>query len=189
MKLLSVFFISLLFCVCSFAKSAVTEKWPEMSLFHLDGQWKNHNNEDFTMKDFEGKVVIMTMVYTSCQHTCPIITSKVKKLQRSLPRKLRKKVLIAMVSFDPENDTPAALGKYKKSRKFSDQWIFLTGKDKGIRELAAVLGVSFKKGESGGFSHSNIISVLNKKGEVVDQVTSLDESTKGLTLKIKSLLK
>lgn len=63
----------------------------------------------------------------------------------------------------------APLRAYRESRALDGQWILLHGDDVAVRELAALLGVKFKRGASGQFVHSNLISLLNLQGEIVHQ--------------------
>ena len=44
-----------------------------------------------------------------------------------------------------------------------------------VAELAARLGMKYRYGARGQFSHSNIITVLNPRGEIVRQQTGLNQ--------------
>jgi protein SCO1/2 len=66
----------------------------------------------------------------------------------------------------------------------------LRGNPDDTRELAALLGVNYRKDASGQFAHSNLITVLNGAGEIVFQQPGLNlppedviESLKGLRSK------
>ena len=75
-----------------------------------------------------------------------------------------------MVSIDPENDTPEVLKEYAKQNNISGEpWLFLRSDKESVRELANVLAVKYKKISPIVFSHSNIITVFNKQGEMVKQ--------------------
>ena len=185
-KSIGLFIVILAFSVTGFAKK---ESWPEMSVFHMKSKWKNEDGKDFQLKDFGGTPTVFAMVYTSCKHTCPMITSKVAQVQSQLPEKLKGKVQLALISFDPEQDTPENLNKYKKKRKLGKEWTLLTGTESGIRQLAAVVGVNYKKEKSGDFSHSNIVTLLDQNGEVVEQVKDLSKKTDKMSAKIIELLK
>jgi protein SCO1/2 len=75
-----------------------------------------------------------------------------------------------LVSIDPENDTPEVLKAYaKQNNMYGEPWLFIRSDKESIRELANVLAVKYKKISPIVFSHSNIISVFNKNGEMVDQ--------------------
>ena len=45
-----------------------------------------------------------------------------------------------------------------------------------VLELAALLGVKFKKDARGQFAHSNVLTVLNPGGEVVHQQVGLNQA-------------
>ena len=45
-----------------------------------------------------------------------------------------------------------------------------------MRELAALLGVNYRKDARGHYAHSNILTVLNPGGEIVHQQLGLNQS-------------
>ena len=51
----------------------------------------------------------------------------------------------------------------------------MSGKPDDVLELAALLGVKYKEDSNGQFAHSNVITVLNAKGEIVHQQIGLNE--------------
>jgi protein SCO1/2 len=164
-------------------------KWPPMSLFHLESTWINHNSKEIKMENLSGRPSIIAMVYTSCEHTCPMIIAKLIEIQKSIKEKERKNINLVLVSFDPDADTPKALSAYKKQRVLSDEWSLFTGKKTAIRSLAAILGVSYKEISKGVFSHSNVITLLNKNGEIISQIRELNEDIEDMSIKVKKLLK
>jgi protein SCO1/2 len=90
-----------------------------------------------------------------------------------LPEAQRAEARIVMVSFDTERDTPEALKAFRESRGLPDDWVLLHGGDDAVRELAALLGVKFKRETDGNFAHSNLITILSKDGEVAHQRAGL----------------
>ena len=52
-------------------------------------------------------------------------------------------------------------------------WTLMTGSDDQVLELAALLGVKYKRISDLDYSHSNIITVLNREGEIRHQQTGL----------------
>lgn len=46
----------------------------------------------------------------------------------------------------------------------SKDWILLHGNDDLVRTLTALLNVQYEKDADGNFSHSNLVSVLDKDG-------------------------
>ena len=140
------------------------------SIFLLDSKWQNQDGKELQLKDLKGKNLVFVMIFTSCQTACPILVADMQKIAAKIDPKKLKETIMVLVSIDPDNDTPAVLKKYATERKMvGDPWLFLTSDKESIRELANVLAVKYKKISPIIFSHSNIITVFNKKGEMVNQ--------------------
>lgn len=165
-----------------------SEPLPDMSIYHLDGEWTNQSGESLYLQDLAGKPVVAAMVYTSCVHTCSMMTSKVLDIQKQLQSSQPEGVTYALITFDSKGDTVEALNDYKMKRKLDDNWVLLRANDSNIRALAGVLGVNYKEVAEGEYSHSNIISLLDEKGVLVSQINGLNKSTDPLTEKLASLL-
>jgi cytochrome P450 len=73
-----------------------------------------------------------------------------------------------MISFDPERDTPAALGEIAATRHIdTSRWTLATADADTVRDIAALLDVQYRRLPSGEFSHSAVITVLSARGEIV----------------------
>lgn len=143
---------------------------PKESIFLLDSKWQNQNGKELQLRDLKGKNLVVVMIFTSCQTACPILVADMQKIAAKIDPKKSEETTMVLVSIDPENDTPEVLKKYAQERKMNDeQWTLLTSDKESIRELANVLAVKYKKISPIIFSHSNIITVFNKKGEMVHQ--------------------
>jgi protein SCO1/2 len=71
---------------------------------------------------------------------------------------------------DPELDTVEVLRDYRKQMKLEgDRWMLLRGEAEDVRELAAVLGFNYAASEANQIFHSNIVTVLSRRGEIVYQ--------------------
>src|SRR5690554_2361022 len=123
--------------------------------------------------------VAMVMIYTSCQAACPRLVADMRNIERQIPEDKKDQVQYVFVSIDPEVDTPERLKAFAIENKMdSDEWLFLRGSEEDTREFAAVLAVSYKRITPIDFSHSNIISVFDKKGEMVHQMEGLGVDSK-----------
>lgn len=158
-----------------FVSMFVVPTYSSDSLFELKTVWKNQEGQEITLKDFKGSPTLITMMYTSCIHTCPMIVSKVSAINDEIKKAKLKSVKIVMASFDEKNDTPSALKKYMAKRKLSDkEWTFLSPQSQAsARELSVLLGISYKKLDNKDFSHSNIITLLDKEGVPIAKIDSL----------------
>ena len=53
------------------------------------------------------------------------------------------------------------------------EWTLLNGKENVTLELAALLGVKYKKTSATDYAHSNLITIINPEGEVAYQQIGL----------------
>ncbi|MEW6196576.1 MAG: SCO family protein [Bacteroidota bacterium] len=148
----------------------------ENSIYQLDSKWKTETGKEISLSELSGKPQIMAMIFTSCTYACPIIVNDIKKIEAGIPKEKLGKVNFLLVSIDPERDTPETLMQFAKKQKLNpNRWKLLTADENSVSELAAVMGFKYKKEKDGSFSHSNIISVLDKNGEIAFQHFELNE--------------
>lgn len=158
----------------------------DLSIYNLPSKWMNQNGEHLEMKDLKGKVLVMVMIYTSCKAACPRLVADMRDIEARLPKNIKPKVQLVMVSIDPKVDTPSRLKAFSIENKMEgNQWLFLRSTEENTREFAAVLAVNYKKISPMDFSHSNIISVFNADGELAYQQEGLgvnsDETIEKIT--------
>lgn len=85
-------------------------------------------------RDLAGAPWFADFVYTTCEGVCPRLSAEMAKLGRRLGKPPPAKLV--SFSVDPAKDTPQALAAY--AERFSapaDDWLFLTGDVKSVREL------------------------------------------------------
>lgn len=137
----------------------------EESIYNLNSELLDENGKAVKLDKLRGKPVVISMAYTSCAYTCPLILAQMQQIEKKLAESGKKDVRFVLVSFDPEKDTPEVLKDYAKKKKLSGQWDLWTAKtDKVPREIASVLGIKYSKVEGGDYDHSFIITVLDKEG-------------------------
>ena len=173
-KFLFLLFFALMLFSCNEKKEEVVDNVntvPKESIFLLDSKWKNQEGKELQLRDLKGKNLVVVMIFTSCQTACPILVADMQKIAAKIDPKKTDETTMVLVSIDPDNDTPEVLKKYAEERKMdAKHWTLLTSDMESIRELANVLAVKYKKISPILFSHSNIITVFNKNGEMIKQV-------------------
>lgn len=173
-KFLFLLFFALMLFSCNEKKEEVVDNKntvPKESIFLLDSKWKNQEGKELQLRDLKGKNLVVVMIFTSCQTACPILVADMQKIAAKIDPKKTDETTMVLVSIDPDNDTPEVLKKYAEERKMdAKHWTLLTSDMESIRELANVLAVKYKKISPILFSHSNIITVFNKNGEMIKQV-------------------
>ncbi|MGO1584858.1 SCO family protein [Mesonia sp.] len=152
------------------------EELPGLSIYNLPTKWTTQDGKEIELKDLKGDVLVMVMIYTSCQASCPRLVADMRNIHKKVSDKANKETKYVFVSIDPEVDTPERLKAFAKENQMeSNEYLFLRGTKEDTREFAAVLAVSYKSISPMDFSHSNIISVFDKQGVMKYQKEGLGE--------------
>lgn len=160
----------------------------EHSLYHLEDELITHREDTVTLSDFSGDALILVMFYGNCTDVCPILIQDVWRLYQSLDADIRKEIQIAAITFDYQNDTPGVLRNYAQREKLDlPNWHFLTGERSSIRHLAMMLGVQYRQRSDGMFEHSNLITVLDRKGQIARRIEGLGQPVEEASDFIKSI--
>lgn len=135
------------------------------SIYDLDIPLIDADGRRASPSDLRGRVVVASMIYTSCTAICPGIAEDMKAIERRLPAAQRAAVSFALFSIDPRRDTPQALARFAAERGLARPgWrLFATSED-GVRTLAAVLGARYAPEPAGGIAHSALIVVIDRDG-------------------------
>lgn len=156
-----------------------TNEISEESIFNLTTNWNTEEGEIIQLGDLKGKTLVIVMIYTTCKAACPRLVADMRNIETHIPKDNLKNLRFILVSIDPVNDTPEKLKSFAKENLMDDdQWTFLQGTESGVREFANVLAVKYKQISPMDFSHSNIISVFNPKGELMHQQEGLGVDNK-----------
>ncbi|WP_033961502.1 SCO family protein [Psychroserpens jangbogonensis] len=149
------------------------------SIFNLTSKWNTEEGETIQLEDLKGKTLVMVMIYTTCKAACPRLVADMRNIEAKIPKENLDNLQFVLVSIDPETDTPEHLKTFAKENLMDgEQWTFLQGTVSGVREFANVLAVKYKQISPLDFSHSNIISVFNNKGELAHQQEGLGVDNK-----------
>ena len=113
----------------------------------------DQRGKTFQLADLEGKVWVADFIFTNCQAACPMLTSKMRTLQKHIEERegaVGHPLPIRLVSFsvDPEVDTPDKLLAYaNKWGVDQERWVFLTGPLADVnRAVTRGLKIPFEKG-------------------------------------------
>lgn len=165
-----------------------TSPLPGRSLYQAESTWTNDAGKTLRLADLRGRPQILVMFFAQCAYACPILVQDARQIESALPENIRARVGFTLVSFDTERDTPEVLAKYRARHELGPgRWTLLCGKPDNVQELAALLGVKFKKDAGGQFSHSNIITLLNSDGEIIRQQVGLSQGRDEMLKAIEQL--
>jgi protein SCO1/2 len=159
------------------------------SVYNLASVWTNQSGMAVALASLRGRPVVAAMVYTHCKDVCPLITEKMLEIGDKLPKQSLDQVRFVLFSLDWVRDTPAQLTKFAAQHHLDlKRWTLLHGDESAVRELAAVLGVSFYRDENGDFQHSIAIFLLDANGVISEQESDIQAPPARLVKSIRNLL-
>ncbi len=159
------------------------------SLFWLDGTWTDQKGNQVRLSDFEGRPVVMSMIFTNCGYACPMIVRDMKRIGAQLPEHQVQDVQYLLVTLDPDRDTPEMMQKFATAHRLDDcQWTLLRGSKSQVRMLAVALGISYRQESDGQFAHSNLVTILDTAGEIAHQQRGLEQDGQSSAKVISDLL-
>lgn len=136
----------------------------------IDGfSLKNQDDKVFSNKDVNGKIEVVSFLFTSCSSICPTMVENLKVVDKAY----QKDNSVSLLSFTvtPWLDTPKRLKEFKENHKIENpNWIFLTGKKNEIYTLArksyfAEEDLGYSK-DSTNFLHTEHVVLVDKKKRI-----------------------
>jgi protein SCO1/2 len=117
-------------------REAIRERFfPNVALTTHEG--KKVKFYDDLIKD---KIVVINMMYATCEGVCPRITSNLQQVQKFLGDRVGRDIFFYSITLKPENDTPKVLKEHVAMHKIKPGWLFLTGSPADIETLRRKLG-------------------------------------------------
>jgi len=169
----------------SSAPATLSKYWslPDFSLTERSGQ-------TVRLADFAGKVWVADFFYTTCPGPCPMLSSRLSGVQKSLGNEPG--VRLVSISVDPDKDTPEVLKTYAEKFKAGERWLFLTGQRDAIYSLARdgfKLPIAEAPAAGGLITHSTRLMLVDKTGFLRGFYEGADEAgVENLVRDIKRLL-
>ena len=136
-----------------------------------DHEFINSSGENVSLHDFRGKPLVLSMIYTSCYHICPMTIRHLSKVVEKARRALgTDSFSVAVVGFDSRFDTPGAMKDYGAKQGIDgDGWSLLSIHQENVEALAKDLGFSYYP-SSNGFDHVIQATIIDTDGKVYRQV-------------------
>lgn len=146
------------------SQSAIGNVVADLALTDADG-------EPVRLSDFQGKPVLISLIFTSCHHTCPMTTQHLKTMVDAASERLGKDGFqVLTVGFDTANDTPRALESFRRAQSVNrENWRFVTADSPAIDLLTDDLGFTYAPSPRG-FDHLVQLSLLDAERRVVTQI-------------------
>ena len=138
----------------------------------------NQDGKRISTKDFRGKALAITFIYSRCPLPtyCILMSKNFSDLANQLNAnaELKDKIRLLSVSFDPQTDTPTKLKEYgqgylgKDAKPDFTVWQLATGTDKEVKAVADFFGLRYEIDENDKtqFNHSLRTIVVTPDGKV-----------------------
>lgn len=159
------------------------------TIYGLEVDMETQDAKAVKLSTFAGEPLVISMFYSSCDSACPLIINNVKSLERRLSVKARKGVRVLLVSFDPDTDTPDLLKKTAAKHRIDLQrWTLARASANQVENLAAVLGIKYKKIDAKTINHTSVITVVARDGRILKQTEQFGDDADALAEALKSAL-
>lgn len=154
-----------------------------------DRELLTSTGEPLRLQSLRGTPVIVSMIYTSCYHICPMLTQRLAEVVAVARGALGEdSFAVLTVGFDSAVDTPAIMAQYARARGIEDpRWHFLSADSQTIDALSRDLGFIFFSSPKG-FDHLSQTTLLDRDGRVYRQVYGQDFETPALVEPLKQLV-
>lgn len=136
---------------------------PETALTEARG------GEPFRLSDLqsEGKVALVSFIYTTCNGSCPATTHTMYRVQEALKEAglFGDRVEFVSITLDPKTDRPEVLARYADIFAADpDAWHFLTGEPGEVAGVIASWDMWARVGPTGTLDHPSRIFLVDPGG-------------------------
>ncbi len=147
---------------------AASAALPGDSVLQLEARLVTHDERTMTLASRAGAPQLVSLFFTRCDYACPLIIDTAKQIDRQLTGPQRSRLRVLLVSLDPQRDDPAALRALAAQRRLDlGRWTLARMEPLPLRKLAALLDVKYRRLESGDFSHTAVLVLLDSAGRIL----------------------
>ena len=150
---------------------------------------RDTEGQPFDLADMRGKPLVISMIFTSCHHVCPMITKNLGGAIDIAHEALGEDSFsVITVGFDWAVDTPDRMRLYASERNIDvPGWHFVAGDSISIGELSRSLGFQFFPSAKG-FDHLTQTTVIDADGIVYRQIYGVDIEPTSFVEPLKELV-
>lgn len=123
------------------------------------------------LADYAGTPLLISLVYTSCNHACPVTTRRLKKAVEAARQVLDEDSFrVVTIGFDTANDSPDRMRTFAREQRVkASGWEFLSADAKTMASLIDNLGFVYFPSPRG-FDHITQVTVIDRTGVIYRQV-------------------
>jgi protein SCO1 len=123
-----------------------------------DFSLRDQDGRPASLREYRGRVVVLTFMYSTCQDTCPVTAQTI----RGAMDQVGHDVPALAVSVDPANDTPDNAERFLVKQGLSaGRMRFLLGTRAQLQPIWKAYGI---QPQGKGFEHTAYVAVLDRTG-------------------------
>ncbi len=128
----------------------------------------NQKEQAVHLDDLRGKVIVLTGVYASCGHTCPLILTQAKNAIAKLSDAERADLRVIAVTLDAENDSPGVLSTLAEGQGLETPlYNLVTGEVAEVERTLDAIGIARERDpETGVINHASQFILIDRAGKV-----------------------
>jgi protein SCO1/2 len=155
-----------------------------------DHRLRDTHGQAFDLAQLSGRPLVVSMIYTSCHHVCPMITRSLAETLVVAREALGDDAFtVVTIGFDWQNDTPERMRQFALQQGVAAfrNWHFLAADASAVDALSEDLGFLFYPSAKG-FDHLTQTTIVDRDGRVYRQLYGVDLGTQALVEPLKELV-
>jgi len=155
----------------------------------VDATFRDIHGQPFRIADLRGKPLVVSLIFTSCHHVCPVITRNIKETAEIAREALGEDSFsVITIGFDWQVDTPDLMRMYASRNGIDvESWHFLSGDAASIAAISENVGFQFFPSTTG-FDHLSQTTIVDADGIIYRQVYGEDFTAPAFVEPLKELV-
>ncbi len=130
---------------------------------------RDQDGKTATMREYRGRTVVVTFMYSTCQDTCPLTAQQIRGALDDLGHD----VPVLAISVDPKGDTPLHVKRFLVKQHLTGRMRYLTGTHAQLAPVWRAYGV---QPQGQGYEHTAATVIVDgdgrqRVGYLTDQLT------------------
>jgi protein SCO1/2 len=135
----------------------------------VDFSLRDQDGKPATMREYRGRTVVVTFMYSTCQDTCPLTAQQIRAALDDLGHD----VPVLAVSVDPVGDTPLHVSRFLVKQHLTGRMRYLTGTRAQLAPVWRAYGI---QPQGAGYEHTASTVIVDgtgaqRVGYLTDQLT------------------
>jgi protein SCO1/2 len=151
--------------------------------------FRDVKGQTFNLESLRGKPLVISLIYTSCHHVCPVITANIERHVDIAQEALGEDSFsVVTIGFDWQVDTPDRMRMFASGKGIdTPNWHFLSSDEPTISAISKDLGFQFFP-TAKGFDHLSQTTIVDAEGKIYRQVYGQDFDAPAFVEPLKELV-